>query len=203
MRIAEGQRLGIIAFLIASLIVYGASHFYHQRPSPQFFLPWGDLLVGTMVVEISGHQGSDGVYFLPKNMSLSMMRRVTGIEGEFISPLSDALRINDLLAAAISRDGGVLRVGDMRAAARLALGIPIDINIASAEEISLVPGIGQKLGAEIFQFRLSRGKIESLSELTAVPGIKEKKLNSLRKYLTAGLSEAEGINLRLWITDSE
>jgi DNA uptake protein ComE-like DNA-binding protein len=131
------------------------------------------------------------------------MRRVTGIEGEFISPLSDALRINDLLAAAISRDGGVLRVGDMRAAARLALGIPIDINIASAEEISLVPGIGQKLGAEIFQFRLSRGKIESLSELTAVPGIKEKKLNSLRKYLTAGLSEAEGINLRLWITDSE
>jgi predicted DNA-binding helix-hairpin-helix protein len=93
---------------------------------------------------------------------------------------------NDYDAAAISFEGGVLKVGDMRATTRLALGVPIDLNSASTEEISLVPGIGQNLGARIFQFKLSRGKIKSLSELTAVPGIKEKKLNSLRRYVTVG-----------------
>jgi len=85
--------------------------------------------------------------------------------------------LNAHLAATISSaGGGGLRVGEMNASTRLALGVPIDVNSASAEEISLVPGIGQTLAVQIFQFRISRGKIESLSELTAVPGIKEKRL---------------------------
>lgn len=190
MRVGEGQRLGAVTFLIASVIVYEAMLLYQPLSLAHFFLPWGDLMAGAVAVEVSGSKGSDGIYFLPKSMSLGMVRKAIGVEGEFIGPFSDATRLNAHLAAAISvANGGGLRVSDMNASTKLALGIPIDLNSASAEDLSLVPGIGQNLAAQIFQFRVSRGKIESLSELTAVPGIKERKVTALRKYLTVGVSQ--------------
>jgi len=62
--------------------------------------------------------------------------------------------------------------------------MPIDLNHASAEELSQVPGIGEKLAIQIVQLRQLRRQFESVSDLMAVQGIKEKKLNNLKKYLT-------------------
>jgi competence protein ComEA len=71
----------------------------------------------------------------------------------------------------------------MAAARKLALGLPVDVNRISEEELSLVPGIGEIMAYKIIQLRRERGGFRDLTDLTALPGIKEKKLNSLKGYL--------------------
>jgi competence protein ComEA len=47
----------------------------------------------------------------------------------------------------------------------------LDINRASAEELTLIPGIGPKLAERIVEVRARRGRFESLAELRAVRGL--------------------------------
>ena len=77
----------------------------------------------------------------------------------------------------------MLKISDMSSVTRLALGLPVDINRATEEELTLVPGIGESLAYQIVQLRNLRGEFERLADLKAVPGIKEKKLQNLEKYL--------------------
>jgi competence protein ComEA len=90
--------------------------------------------------------------------------------------------ISDGALLAIS-PAGEATLGEMAAARRLALGLRIDLNSASEGDLSLVPGIGDRMAAQIVQLRLEKGAFHDLADLVAVPGIKEKKLNSLKDYL--------------------
>ena len=62
----------------------------------------------------------------------------------------------------------------------------IDINTASADQFSLLPGIGETIAQRIVDYREENGRFSSVEELTFVKGIGEKKLDSIRKYLTVG-----------------
>jgi competence protein ComEA len=62
----------------------------------------------------------------------------------------------------------------------------LDVNTAGWAELSLVPGLGPALSRAVVAYRSRRGRIESLDELTDVPGIGEKRLESLRPWLTVG-----------------
>ena len=55
---------------------------------------------------------------------------------------------------------------------------------ASEEELALLPGIGPKTAAGIVAERKRRGRFESLEALTSVRGIKEKRLQTIRAFLT-------------------
>jgi competence protein ComEA len=134
-----------------------------------------------MAAEVTGSLGADGIYFLPERMPIATILGVTGIEGT-IEPTGAA--VSDGTAITISAEEGVLKISDMPAVRRLALGLPIDLNHVSAEELSRVPGIGDRLAAQIVQLRQTQGKFNSLSNLKTVPGVKEKKLNNLKKYLS-------------------
>jgi len=74
-------------------------------------------------------------------------------------------------------------IGQMEAAKRLALGMPIDINPAGREDLKLIPGIGDVMADDIVACRERIGRFKTLDQLTAVKGIKEKKLSKLRPYL--------------------
>jgi competence protein ComEA len=79
-----------------------------------------------------------------------------------------------------------ISVGPMSAEKRLALGIPIDVNRSSLEELVLVPGIGEKTAEKILDQRNVNGTFRKLDELMLVKGIKEKRLEKLRRYLCIG-----------------
>jgi competence protein ComEA len=64
----------------------------------------------------------------------------------------------------------------------LALGIPIDINKATVEDIMLIDGIGEKTASRIIQFREKSGRYHKVEDLMKIPGIKEKKFRKLRMY---------------------
>ena len=59
----------------------------------------------------------------------------------------------------------------------------IDVNAASAEELTELPGIGPVLAAAIVEYREEHGPFESAEELLGVYGIGEVKLEGMRPFL--------------------
>ena len=186
MQVREGQRLGALTVLIASLVVYVGVFVHDRHPLPVSPLPWGDQGPGMIAVEVTGKRGAEGIYFFPEATALTQLNKITGYEvSEENSGFAEAWRSAGS-ALSVSAAGGMLKITDMPSVTRLALGLPIDLNRATEEELSLVPGIGESLADQIVQLRQLRGKFGGLEELTAVPGIKEKKLRNLEKYLSVG-----------------
>ncbi len=62
----------------------------------------------------------------------------------------------------------------------------MDLNKATAGELERLPGIGPVLAQRIVTYREECGVFFSVEELTEVPGIGEKTLDSLRDYVTVG-----------------
>lgn len=60
----------------------------------------------------------------------------------------------------------------------------INVNKASASDISTVPGISFELAKKIWEFRILREKITSIEELTKIEGISERKLQLIQLYLS-------------------
>ncbi|MCX7868805.1 MAG: helix-hairpin-helix domain-containing protein, partial [Terrimicrobiaceae bacterium] len=63
--------------------------------------------------------------------------------------------------------------GEMTAAKKLALGMPLDINRASKEDLILIPGIGDKTAEKIIALRTQLGGFTHLEQLMQIKGIKE------------------------------
>jgi competence ComEA-like helix-hairpin-helix protein len=183
MQVCEGQRLGALSILIASLAVYGVLFISDYRSLKELSLPWGDQKPEMIAVEVTDPRGGEGIYFLPQGTKFSEIMKATGIWGRIRQSGHGDTRFFDSFAIAVSAQRKVLEIKEMEALRRLSLGLKIDVNRASAEELSRVPGIGEKMAARIVHIRQAKGKFDTLWDLTAVPGIKEKKLNDLKKYL--------------------
>lgn len=65
-------------------------------------------------------------------------------------------------------------------------GVPIDINTATAEELTALPGIGEVLAGRIVSYREQYGNFLSTEELMDVSGISEKKYEAIKDYITIG-----------------
>jgi competence protein ComEA len=182
MLVSDGQRQGAIAVLMIFLTVYGVSLLHARQPVRVTPLFWGNQGPGLMAVEVAGHQGMDGIYFLPEGMTVEQLLYTAGIPGMNPPGKNDRGEISagSVLKASLQ---GEVNIGEMAAARKLALGLPLDLNRISEEDLSLVPGIGEKLAYQIIQLRSEKGGFRDLADLTALPGIKEKKLNGLKGYL--------------------
>jgi competence protein ComEA len=66
---------------------------------------------------------------------------------------------------------------------RYALGVPVDLNLATKEDLIIVPGIGEKTAEKILALRNKKGRFKNIEELMEIKGIKEKKLAKFKKYL--------------------
>jgi len=62
-------------------------------------------------------------------------------------------------------------------------GIPINVNLASSEEISHLPGISMNVAREIVKEREIGGSFHIPSELLRVKGIKKKKLEMILPFI--------------------
>lgn len=65
-------------------------------------------------------------------------------------------------------------------------GFPININTATLEELSSLPGIGEVLARRIVAYREQYGPFLSTEELMDVSGISEKRYEALKEYVIAG-----------------
>lgn len=68
---------------------------------------------------------------------------------------------------------------------------PIDLNTATAEELTTVPGIGPATATRIVQFREQHGDFKRVEDLLKVKGIGEKSLQKLIPYLKVSKSRSK------------
>lgn len=177
MLVSEGQKLGALAVLMLSLFYCGFSLFHARQPVPESPIPWGRQESESVAIEVRGGR-AEGIYFMPKGTAFDHIFKVAG--GDI---LPQGVPANPDGALLVISPAGEVTIGEMSAAGRLALGLRIDLNRASEGDLSLVPGIGDRMAAQIMQLRLEKGEFRDLSDLLALPGIKERKLNSLKDYL--------------------
>ena len=90
--------------------------------------------------------------------------------------------------AALLADGQQVVVPSRAGAAASAAGAsgatgPISLNSATAEQLDGLDGIGPGLAAKIVAYRTQHGGFRSIDELGEVPGIGDKRLESLRTQL--------------------
>ena len=62
----------------------------------------------------------------------------------------------------------------------------INVNRANEGDLQSIPGVGPSLAAKIIKDRESNGPFASVDDLTRVSGIGEKKLESMREFITIG-----------------
>ncbi len=67
----------------------------------------------------------------------------------------------------------------------------INVNKATAQELELLPGIGQDLARAIIQFRDEHGYFQTLEQLRGVKGIGEKRFATISEFiiLDEGISD--------------
>ena len=84
----------------------------------------------------------------------------------------------------------------------------IDLNTASAADLTRLPGIGEKRAQAIVDYRESSGPFQSVEELTEVKGIGEGILAQVYDYVTVGdrthpLSKEKDAMAKILIVDDE
>ena len=62
----------------------------------------------------------------------------------------------------------------------------LDLNTATAAQLQLLPGIGEKISAAIVTWREENGAFRTVEDLLQVPGIGEKRLEAIRALVTVG-----------------
>lgn len=62
----------------------------------------------------------------------------------------------------------------------------LNINLATAKEFAMLPGIGEGLAQRIVDYRLENGPFISVNDLTNVSGIGQKRLEEIIDYITVG-----------------
>ena len=62
---------------------------------------------------------------------------------------------------------------------------PININTASADELSALPGLSKQQAKSIVDYREENGRFRSAGEITDIKGISENTYNKIALYITA------------------
>jgi competence protein ComEA len=96
------------------------------------------------------------------------------------------LALGMALAGAVAATAAHAAPNDAKASAAAPAASPINVNTATIDELTALPGIGEKRAQAILEARKQKGGFKSVDELTEVKGIGPANLEKLRPYLRAG-----------------
>ncbi len=152
------------------------------------------------VIEVMGEVQKPGIYVFSHSPSLKDVIEKAGGLKEPITfdsdRLKETLETGTLIAVQKrsfsplpengSEKGGqiTVRIKRMEANKLLLFQIPLNLNQVSAEDLCLLPGIGESLAREILTYRQRQKGFRSVEELRNVNGISDKKLEILKPFLT-------------------
>jgi competence protein ComEA len=142
----------------------------------------GDPREGPVIVKLTGDVEQGGIYYLPESTTIHELFKVAGIDvqGRLDQSILEAPLQTGQTVALDHRDH--LTTGQMDAAERLALDLPIDLNGATSDDLMLIPGIGANTAEKIIAFREKSGPFRRVADLKKIPGIKEGKLKQWKRY---------------------
>jgi competence ComEA-like helix-hairpin-helix protein len=141
-----------------------------------------------IVAEAVGQVKRPGIYFFEHGINVKELLSYAGgatteqlIPDSILeSPVPTGTRVE---VSSSEEEAAVIKKDLMAARKRIVLGIALDANLASAEELAYIPGISLDEAAEIVRLRERKGRFERLEEISAVRGIDRDELNKLEYYL--------------------
>ena len=212
-RLWQQKKISIIAFGIAVVVILGAMLFtFAPSKDNQLHImsteeqkanregAYSDSLSEpaperTIFVHVAGSVSAPGLYELQEGARVNDAIKLAG----WFTAEADQTSLN--LARALT-DGEQLFVpsknsesGSVASNASISLGsdanvsgtVPkINVNRANEGDLQSIPGVGPSLAAKIIKDRESNGPFASVDDLTRVSGIGEKKLESMREFITIG-----------------
>jgi competence protein ComEA len=181
--IPQNQIKGIIALCLVMAVMpffYSLIHVYFNYKLPDY----SEHSDNSVAVEIVKDDQAQGIYFFESRTSVNKLLKTANFRSASDKDfyLSNGMKIN---IYSKSNDKKIT-VSEMDAAKRLALGMSLDINKASKDELILINGIGEKTATNIIELREKKGQFKKIEELTKIRGIKEKRLSAFRKNLYVG-----------------
>ncbi len=170
------SQLGVILLLGAVLIgLYAWRAHWLFAPSPA---PPG--IMELAFVEVTGPVAHPGVYSFPKPPALGEVWQRAGAPG--VAPDKDK-KIASGSRVEVTPEGGY-RLAVMSGTQILTLGLPIDLNRASAADLEAVPGIGPALAKRIVEYRKAHGPFKKVDDLgEKVLGFGGKKVEKIKPFL--------------------
>jgi competence protein ComEA len=176
------SQLGVVLLLGAVLLglyAWRAHVFFPPAPPPP-----GTLSLA--FVEVAGPVAHPGVYAFPKPPSL---REVWAKSGAVGTPPDPDQTIASGSRVKVATDGGY-GLSSMSGAQLITLGLPLDLNRASAEDLDAIPGVGPALAQRIVDYRRAHGPFNQVEDLIKVSGVGPQNLPKLKPYLGLGGPEA-------------
>ena len=175
------SQLGVVLLLGAALLgLYAWRAHVFFPPSPP---PPGTLSLA--FVEVTGKVARPGVYSFPRPPSL---REVWAKAGAVGTPSEPDQTIAGGSRVEVTPEGGY-GVSAMSGAQLMTLGLPIDLNRATAEDLDAIPGIGPALAQRIIDYRKAHGPFKKIEDLREVSGVGPESLQKLKPYLGLGSPE--------------
>ncbi len=173
--------LAVLAITVLKTVAYPLLPQYHAVP-PLLTEQTADSTA--LQVDLGAGQG--GVYFFEEPPSIAGVLKYIAPEKASIfkddeDTLHRTLRRGDRLV--IEFNPPAIQVLSMEPRVRLALGMPIDVNSATVEDLALLSGIGPATAGAIVSYRDSRGGLSTLSELKRIPGIGKKRYEAFQRHL--------------------
>ena len=151
------SQLGVILLLGAALLgLYAWRAHLLFSPSPP---PPGTLTLA--FVEVTGNVPHPGVYAFPKPPTLGEVWTKAGAPGT--APDRDKTIAS---GSRVERTPeGSYRVAAMSGAQLVTLGLPLDLNRATAEDLDALPGLGPALAQRIVDYRKAHGPFKQIEDL--------------------------------------
>jgi competence protein ComEA len=87
---------------------------------------------------------------------------------------------------ALAMAAALLVSGPAMAAGKPAPTAKVNLNTASVEQLTTLPGVGPKLAARIVEYRQKSGAFRSTQELMNVKGVGEKNFAKIESWLSVG-----------------
>ncbi|MFA5321661.1 MAG: helix-hairpin-helix domain-containing protein [Smithella sp.] len=183
MIISENKLKGMIVFSLGLAIIPFFCLIFHSIV--QYKIPvFADQCINCLAVEIVEDDQSAGVYFVPPETAVNQLLESAAVRQK--SENNFQLKTGMRLVIDPNAVHQNIVADAMPSADRLPLGLPIDINKASEEDLLLIRGIGKATAQNILDLRVKLNRFEDINRLMEIKGIKERRLTEIKKYLYVG-----------------
>ncbi|MDR2167316.1 MAG: ComEA family DNA-binding protein [Clostridiales bacterium] len=146
--------------------------------------PYTTTPAAIIIVYVSGHVYSPGVFEFPRGARIWQAIEAAG----GMTAYADENAIN--LAAEMADGQHIIVFGiadnmpPSSDGATAAVGGPVNINTATAEQLQTLSGIGEARARDIISHREARGGFANIEEIMNVPGIGEGIFERIREFIT-------------------
>lgn len=187
----EGQHVKVVATLLMAAAVVTVWWLLSERPHTTAEAPHLALSTASptaavppeLVIDVEGKVAKPGIVTLPKGSRVvDAIKAAGGTKGKAdTSTLNMARKIDDGEQILV----GIAPVaGDVGGAAGGAVGVKVNLNTATSDQLDTLPGVGPVTAKSILDWRTKNGHFSKVEDLLDVKGIGQATLDDLRDLVT-------------------